>query len=134
MAVSLTRGVTFRAIHRYRVPGWSEEENRRRFGATADSHSHAYRCAVTVTGPRDPVTGMIIDLPELDRLLAEEVMPFEDTSLHEVLPATAGLPTCETLATHLFDRLSRRLPAGIRLERVRVAEDDTLHADCTGLA
>jgi hypothetical protein len=31
-------------------------------------------------------------------------------------------------------RLTPRLPATVALNRVRVAEDPTLYADCTGLA
>jgi hypothetical protein len=34
----------------------------------------------------------------------------------------------------VFRRVAARLPAGVRLERVRIMEDPTLHADCTGAA
>ena len=71
MPVSLTRSVGFRATHRYFKPQWSAEENRNRFGGTADEpgHPHDYRCSVTVTGLPDRETDMILDLPELDRIL-----------------------------------------------------------------
>jgi hypothetical protein len=42
------------------------------------------------------------------------------------------LPTCEAIAAHLFPRIAARLPAPVVLERVRVLEDPTLYADCTG--
>ena len=42
------------------------------------------------------------------------------------------LPSCEALARYLFQRIAPRLPAGVTLARVRVAEDASLHADCTG--
>lgn len=139
MPVSLTRAVTFHARHRYWVPAWSAEQNRARFGWTSDApgHGHAYQCAVTVAGALDPVTGMVMDLPELDRILAEEVLVLDGRHLNEQVPEFAygaTLPTCEALAAWLFRRIAPRLPAGVALQRVRVAEDATLHADCTGLS
>jgi len=138
MPVSLTRSLGFRASHRYFKPEWSEEANRSRFGWTADEpgHAHDYRCSVTVTGPLDPDTGMILDLPGLDRILAEEVTArLDGRHLNLDLPEFAygrTLPSCEALARYLFRRIAGRLPAGVTLARVRVAEDASLHADCTG--
>ncbi len=138
MPVSLTRTVGFHAWHRYWRPDWTPAENQAAFGALADpsGHDHHYRCAVTVAGPVAPPMAMVIDLPLLDRILADEVVkPLDgahiDRDVAEFAPGRA-LPTCEALAHWLFPRIARRLPAGVTLQRVRVAEDDTLHADCTG--
>jgi 6-pyruvoyltetrahydropterin/6-carboxytetrahydropterin synthase len=138
MPVSLTRSLGFRATHRYYKPAWSEAVNRSRFGWTAEEpgHVHDYRCSVTVTGPLDPDTGMILDLPVLDRILAEEVTArLDQRHLNLDLPEFAYgrlLPSCEALARYLFERIALRLPPGVALARVRVAEDASLHADCTG--
>jgi 6-pyruvoyltetrahydropterin/6-carboxytetrahydropterin synthase len=139
VAVSLTRTVGFHAWHRYWRPDWTPERNREAFGALADppGHDHHYRCAVTVTGPLDPAMASVIDLPALDRILAEEVVaPLDGTHIDRDLTDFAPgrtLPTCEALAAWLFPRIARRLPAGVELERVRVAEDESLSAECTGL-
>lgn len=136
MPVSLTRIVGFRARHRYHVAAWSESENRTRFGALGESHPHDYRCEVTVQGPLASVTGMIVDLAELDAILDHEVLqPFADRDLNQAIPevvAGAAQPTCEVIAAHVYRRIAGRLPPGVVLERVRIAEDPTLHADCTG--
>lgn len=138
MPVFLTRTVGFHATHRYYRPEWSAEVNRARFGGAGEEpgHPHDYTCAVTVTGRPDPATGMLVDLPELDRLLAELVVaPLDGKHINLDLPEFAYgrlLPTCEALARYLFDRIGPRLPAGVALARVRVAEDLTLDADCTG--
>jgi len=137
MAVSLTRTVGFHAWHRYWRPDWTPEQNHASFGALADppGHDHHYRCAVTVAGPMDPATAAVIDLPLLDRILNDEVVrSLDGKHIDQELPDFAPgrtLPTCEALARWLFARIARRLPAGVTLARVRVAEDDTLHADCT---
>ncbi|HET7422509.1 MAG TPA: 6-carboxytetrahydropterin synthase, partial [Gemmatimonadales bacterium] len=137
-AIELTRTVGFRAVHRLYRADWSPERNREAFGPLSDppGHPHDYRCAVTVTGPLDPAMGMVVDLVELDGILQDEIVtPFEGRNLNQdVAEFAAGtLPTCESLAVLVYRRVAARLPAGVRLARVRVAEDATLHADCTGV-
>jgi 6-pyruvoyltetrahydropterin/6-carboxytetrahydropterin synthase len=132
MPTSLTRVVRFHASHRLWVTAWDEEENRRRFGTLTQAHSHEYLCSVTIGGASD-THGMVMDLALLDRILEEEIRrPLQGKYLNRDLPVFAEgrpLPTCEALAEYLFDRIRTRLPGGIRLERLRVAEDQTLHAD-----
>lgn len=133
--LALSRTVTFFALHRYWRAEWSEADNRAAFGALADApgHGHDYQCRVTVSGPLDD-SGMVMDLGLLDQILAEEVTaPLGGRHLNEVVPAFASgaqLPTCEALAGYLFSRVAGRLPAGVRLESVLVAEDATLFAEC----
>jgi 6-pyruvoyltetrahydropterin/6-carboxytetrahydropterin synthase len=140
MAVSLTRTVEFTATHRYFRPDWPAEQNERAFGALGrePGHSHVYRCSITVSGPYDPASGAIMDLAELDRIIAEEVVvPFDGRHLNLDVPEFAygkTLPTCEAVADLVFRRIAPRLPHTVTLERVRVAEDATLHADRTGPA
>jgi 6-pyruvoyltetrahydropterin/6-carboxytetrahydropterin synthase len=138
MPVSLTRRITFHARHRYWVAAWSPEENRARFGWTSETpaHGHLYQCAATVTGAPDPETGMIIDLVALDRILAEEVLVLDGSELNrDVAEFATGMrqPSCEALAALLYARVAARLPVGVSLERLRLAEDAGLHADCTGI-
>ena len=135
---SLTRTVVFHALHRLYRPEWSDARNREVFGSVSDApgHGHDYRCAVTVKGRLDE-TGMIVDLALLDRMLQDEVLnPFAGKHFNLDVPAFASgktLPTCEAIAAYVFRRIAPRLPADIALERVRIMEDPTLYADCTGL-
>ena len=137
MPVTLTRTVGFRAVHRlYRVD-WSEARNRDAFGALSEppGHPHDYRCAVTVTGPVDPHMAMVFDLAQLDRILQEEVVGrLDGKHLNQDVPSLAKtIPTCEAIAVAVFRHLVPRLPGDVTLERVRIMEDPTLYADCTGL-
>jgi 6-pyruvoyltetrahydropterin/6-carboxytetrahydropterin synthase len=135
MPTTLTRRVRFHARHHMRVAAWDEAENQRRFGDLTRPHGHDYECSVTVSGPIDP-HGMVVDLALLDQILEEAVRrPLEGPHLNRDLAEFGEgcpLPTCEALAALLFERVAGRLPAGVRLERLRVAEDPTLYADCTG--
>jgi 6-pyruvoyltetrahydropterin/6-carboxytetrahydropterin synthase len=139
MATSLTRVVGFHALHRYYRPEWSESRNREAFDSLADlpGHGHDYQCAVTVGGNIDEM-GMVVDLRLLDRILHDEVLtPLAGKHFNLDVPAFAygkTLPTCEAIAEYVFRRIAARLPATVVLERVRVMEDPTLYADCTGVA
>jgi 6-pyruvoyltetrahydropterin/6-carboxytetrahydropterin synthase len=139
MVASLTRTVGFHALHRLFRPEWSDTRNREAFGSVADApgHGHDYQCAVTVRGRLDE-TGMILDLGLLDRILQDEVLtPFAGKHLNLDVPAFAYgkmLPTCDAIAAYVFPRIASRLPADLVLERVRIMEDPTLYADCTGVA
>lgn len=134
---SLTRRVRFRASHRYFRPDWDEARNRATFGACAapEPHAHDYACDVTVAGPLDASTGMVIDLGALDAILAREVSQRLDgrvvnDAFDDFAPG-ARIPTCEELARVLAGRIADELAAAgatARVESVRVAEDDTLSA------
>ena len=134
MPTSLTRRVTFAAAHRYRIAEWSEERNAATFGACArpNYHGHSYTCDVTVTGPLDPVTGFVVDLGLLDRVLLAEVRQrFDHANINLDVPEfhDGGLvPTGENLARFITERVQAALGQAIRVVRVTVAEDDTLSA------
>ncbi len=133
MRLSLTRVVGFHATHHFGLPGRAAAENRARFGPVVEPHGHDYRCAVTVTGPAAPADGMLLDLAELDALLAEVVGPLDGGDLNRLVPPFAAgtrQPTCEALAAWLFGCLADRLPVGTRLRRVEVSEGPELSAAC----
>lgn len=134
----LTRAVHFSASHRYYRPHWSEEENRQRFGdcALPEGHGHNYRCEVTVSGKIDPETGMVIDLGLLDRILDSEVTTrfhhrHINAAVEEFGPGRL-VPTTESLAAFVLERVQTRLPEGVVVYRVRVQEDRDLWADAYG--
>ena len=130
----LTRRVGFAAAHRYRKPEWSDERNAQVFGACAREsyHGHSYTCDVTVTAVLDPVTGMIVDLGLLDRVLATEVRQrFDHRNINVDVPEFADgklVPTGEELARFIFERVQRALGDAARVVEVVVAEDATLSA------
>ncbi len=134
----LTRTVTFAAAHRYRRPEWSEEKNREVFGLCAREsfHGHSYVCEVTIRGTIDPLTGFIVDLGELDRILADEVKNrFDHRNINVDVPEFADgelVPSGENLARFIFDRVQLRLPDSVAIHSVKIAEDRTLSATYRG--
>lgn len=139
MAIArLTRVVRFSAAHRYHRPDWSEEQNRAAFGACANEHGHghSYHCAVTVSGSLSPDRSMVIDLEVFDELLDEVIMkPMDHQHLNHAIPDFAygnTIPTAEALSVWIWRKLGPKLPEAVRLEVVRVEEDETLFAEYHG--
>ena len=129
----LIRRVRFAAAHRYRKPEWSDEKNLEVFGLCArpNFHGHTYTCAVTVEGPIDDATGMVIDLGVVDRVLETEVVNrFDHRNINLDVPEFGEgrmIPTGENLARFIFERVQSALGA-VRVHSVQVDEDETLSA------
>src|SRR5262245_46611780 len=132
---AVTRRFTFAAAHRYARPEWSDLQNRAHFGPLASIHGHTYTLDVTIRGPVDPRTGMVIDLDELKRVVGESVLArFDHAFLNEDLAFPPGvLPTTENLVRVAWDLLTAKLGAE-RLARLRLWEDPTLYVDYRGEA
>lgn len=127
-----TRRFTFAAGHHYRVETWSDAENERVFGRLRVPHGHNYRLDVTVRGPVDPETGMVIDLAELKRVVGETVVERFDHADLNADPLFRGrVPTTENIAIAIWELLEPKLGVE-RLVQVRVWEDDTLFVDYRG--
>src|SRR5262245_44637470 len=132
--VYVTRKFGFSAAHRYWRPEWSAEENARVFGSLTVVHGHNYELEVTVAGPVDPVTGMVIDLAELKRMVAEVVISrfdHADLSADAIFAVSRQLATTENLVRAIWDLLGPKVGAD-RLYRLRLAEDPTLSVEYFG--
>ncbi len=94
------------------------------FGKCANPHGHGhnYTVEVLVGGVPDPVTGMVVDLPELDASVCREVIaPFDHANLNTLSAFAGRVPTSENVCIEIYDRLARALPAGL-LREVRIEE------------
>ena len=135
---SLTRRVTFAAAHRYHRPEWTDERNQQVFGACANPHFHgnSYVCDVTVSGPIDDDTGMVVDLGKLDSALDREVRArFDHRNINlEVEEFGEGrlVPTGENLARFIFFKVRDQIGSDVAIERVVVREDESLWAEYSG--
>ncbi len=129
-----TRRFFFAAGHRYWVADWSPAENEQKFGRLTVPHGHNYMLDVTVRGPIDERTGMVIDLGELKRIVAETVVDrFDHADLNADPLFRDRVPTTENIALAVWDLLAPKLGPD-RLAGVRVWEDATLFVDYSGSA
>ena len=121
----VTRRATFAAAHVLRRPEWSEDQNREVFGACAREHGHNYVLEVSVSGHRDPATGMVINLKALDAVIDSAIVDHVDHRHlnRDVLFLDGVVPTAENLALAFWEQLEANLD-GARLERLRLVESE----------
>ncbi len=113
--VRITRAIEFSTSLRYCRPDLSPEENERLFGLRAAKHGHNYHLEVTVRGEPDPVTGMVIDLKQLQEVLDAEIMArFDHRDLNADTPYfEKDPPTPENFIRVIRDILVDALPVGL---------------------
>jgi 6-pyruvoyltetrahydropterin/6-carboxytetrahydropterin synthase len=83
-------------------------------------HGHSYRAEVTIRGRPDPVTGMIVDLGQLERMMGEARDALDHRFLDEI--NDLGPATMENLSRWIWDRLA---PAVGNLYKVSVYRDSS---------
>jgi 6-pyruvoyltetrahydropterin/6-carboxytetrahydropterin synthase len=127
MQTLLTVKTHFSASHRLFRPDWPQEKNAEVFGACANvnGHGHNYELEVTVEGPVDKGTGMIVDMKLVKNIIAREIVDVVDhKNLNLDVPFLEGvIPTAENLAVAFWEILSDKIPSG-RLHEIRVQETE----------
>jgi len=131
--VYATRKFAFSAAHRYWRDEWTAEENNRVFGQLTVVHGHNYVLEVTVRGPIDTRTGMVMDLGELKRVVGDAVIArFDHADLNrDAVFASGTIPTTENLVRAMWDLLAPKLGME-RLYRLRLWEDPTFYVEYFG--
>lgn len=123
--VEITRVVSFAAAHRLYNPDWPDARNQEVFGKCNNfyGHGHDYEVSVTLRGPADPETGMIVNLNEVDRVTRAEIVDKCDhRHLNHDVDFLRGInPTTENLAVAFWQRL--RSHFGESLREIRVQEN-----------
>ena len=110
--VRLSRTIHFNSGRSLWRTDWSEEKNRSVYGSESPhGYGHNYRLEVSVEGPVDPESEMVVNLTDLDRILQEEVdAPLDHRNLNRDVPEFANVPpTAENLAVWIWRRVSARI-------------------------
>lgn len=133
----LSRRYRFAASHRLHVDAMTDERNRELFGKCNNpyGHGHNYFVQVTLSGPIDAETGMVVNLADLDGFAQCELLDrFDETNLNEHTAFRNTVPSTENLAQELwriFEPFAAQR-ADLRLQRIRVEETNNNAFDYFG--
>lgn len=135
MLVELTRRASFCAAHRLYSPHLTEEENQQIFRQCGNPHGHGhnYKLEVTIKGPVNPKTGMVMNLEDLDLLIDQEIIDQVDhRHLNHDVPFLAGvIPTIENMVIAFWRLLDQKLPNGM-LKTIRLWESENSYVTYSG--
>ncbi|MBP1626545.1 MAG: queuosine biosynthesis protein QueD [Holophagaceae bacterium] len=82
-------------------------------GKCRNMHGHSYKLYVSVGGPVNPETGMVIDFGDLVRIVQEAVIEKLD---HHFLNDIIPLSTSENISVWIWQQLKPLLPGLCQLE------------------
>jgi 6-pyruvoyltetrahydropterin/6-carboxytetrahydropterin synthase len=139
--IRVTREFTFEMAHVL----WNYD------GPCRNVHGHSYRLFVTISGVpvndnTNPKNGMVIDFADLKNIVLTEIINVFDHAVTvsrdfekdkiEMLKETFGntvivdyQPTCENLVADFAGRIKKRLPAGIKLNNLKLYETAKSYAE-----
>ncbi len=135
--IYLKRKEKFCCAHKLHVPEWTDEKNKEVFGKCANPnfHGHNFTLEVTVKGEIDPVTGMVMNLRDLGRIIKDEVTEVVDhKNLNLDVEWMKGkMPSAEVFATEIWKILESEIAKfGARLHSVVLEETDKNIVECYG--
>lgn len=134
--VYLTRRERFNAAHKLWVNDWSEEQNFATFGKCANKnwHGHNYWLYVTVKGQPDPVTGFIIDVKKLSKIIKRVITDKVDHSnlnMDVDFIAEGTQPTTENLAILFWEQIASELE-NCELHCIKLYETENIYVEYYG--
>jgi len=111
--IYITRKEKFNAAHKLFREEWSDEKNLETFGKCSNPnwHGHNYELFVTVKGEINPVTGFVIDLKELKRIIrlyVTDVIDHRNINL-DVAFMKGKMASTEVLAVTIFEVLKTHI-------------------------
>lgn len=111
--IYITRKEKFNAAHKLFREEWSDEKNLETFGKCSNPnwHGHNYELFVTVKGEINPVTGFVIDLKELKRIIrlyVTDVIDHRNINL-DVAFMKGKMASTEVLAVTIFEVLKTQI-------------------------
>lgn len=123
--IGITKEFKFEAAHY--LPGYD--------GSCSVLHGHSYKLAVSVTGPIDAESGMVLDFSKLKLVVNEEIIfVLDHTYLNDCKLADfpSSNPTAENMVSWMGARLSPLFVGmGLELVMLRLWETDTSFATWT---
>jgi len=133
--VYVTRREVFSASHRLYNKNLTDAENEKLFGKCSNSngHGHNYILEVVVAGNIDPMTGYVIDLSMLKKIIKEHVIKKLD---HKNLNLDVDflkdrIPSSENIAVGIWEQLVNVIPKG-RLYSIKIYETENNFVEYKG--
>lgn len=133
--VYVTRREVFSASHRLFNKNLSDEENEKLFGkcSNPNGHGHNYVLEVVIAGEIDPLTGYVIDLSILKKIIHEHVISKVDhKNLNTDVEFLDGIiPSSENIAVGIWNQLVDKIPSG-KLYSVKLYETENNYIEYKG--
>lgn len=135
--VYITRRETFNAAHKLWRDEWTEEKNEEVFGRCSNKnwHGHNFELFVTVKGEPSDVTGFVMDLKTLGKLIREVVIEkLDHKNLNLDVEFMSGImASTENLAIKIWEQLENPVKQdGGVLYKIKLCETENNYVEYFG--
>ena len=87
-------------------------------------HGHSYRLFVSVKGPVNPETGMVMDFYDLSKIVCQNIInKLDHCFLNDLIP----LSTAENIIVWIWDHLKSELPSLYQLELFETTDNCVIY-------
>jgi 6-pyruvoyltetrahydropterin/6-carboxytetrahydropterin synthase len=101
-------------------------------GSREPLHQHNWQLTAEVSGDKLNGMGLVMDFRRLKAMLDDIVAEFDNASLDSVDYFRQNSPSAENVARYVYEKLGPKLPAGLSLGSVSVAEEQGCRARFDG--
>ncbi len=134
MKIQIVRGAHFSCGYTFKVPGQTLEQNKKTYGAifTEEGYGRNFRFEASFAGKVDPVSGMIVNLVDIDFWLKKVVEQLDHHFLNDDIEFfKTHVPTPENITRFIFNEISKQISPKLKvaLTNVRLFENDTRWID-----
>jgi len=135
--IYVTRKEHFNAAHKLARPEWSDQKNEEVFGKCANInwHGHNFNLFVTVKGEPNELTGFVIDLKVLSKIIRELVTEqLDHKNLNVDVPFMKGImPSTENLCIAIWKQIQEPIAAyNCYLHAIKLYETENNFAEYFG--
>lgn len=101
-------------------------------GSKEPLHHHNWQLTAEVSGDKLDGMGLVMNFRRLKAMLDDIVAEFDNASLDSVDYFRQNSPSAENVAKYVYEKLGPKLPAGLNLGCVSVAEEQGCRARFDG--
>ncbi|EFN83684.1 6-pyruvoyl tetrahydrobiopterin synthase isoform X2 [Harpegnathos saltator] len=123
----LTRKETISCSHRLHNEHLSEQDNKLIYGKCNNfwGHGHNYTVEITIRGPVDSTTGMVMNLSDLKVYVQKVLGQMDHKNLDkDVDYFKSVVSTTENVAIYIFTEMKKLMPKPELLYEIKVCETD----------
>ncbi|XP_014468230.1 PREDICTED: 6-pyruvoyl tetrahydrobiopterin synthase [Dinoponera quadriceps] len=123
----LTRKEIMSCCHRLHSEHLSEQDNKLVYGKCNNfwGHGHNYTVEVTIRGPVDPITGMVMNLSDLKVYMGNVLGHLDHKNLDKDIDYFKNMvSTTENVAIYIFEEIRKHMPKPELLYEIKVHETD----------
>lgn len=129
--VYLTRIEKFSTAHRLLNEQFDDENNIKTFGKCMNIHGHNYTLEVTIKGPINEQTGMVMNIIDLKQIIMENVLNLldhkyidNDVEYFRSDENKSIISTSENICLFIWQQIVKHLPEPVRLHCIKLHETD----------